>query len=441
MNAMTRSETALDLVERLRRGETSAVDVMRFYLRRIEEREKDVRAFAHLAPEAAIGAAEKADAAKASGLALGPLHGLPVAVKDIIDTADMPTEFGGEIFAGRRPPRDATIVSRLRSAGAIVVGKAVTSQYALFVPGPTRNPHDLEHTPGGSSSGSAAAVAAGFVPVALGTQTNGSVVRPASYCGVVGFKPSLGLLPRTGVLRHAPLMDHPGVFAQTVADAAMVVDAIGGEDAEDAFSRPMPGSLLAAAQGEGPPLRLAFTLGPFEDRADPATREALAAFLTSLPFKAEAVALGPEFATAEATMWDLMCAGVAESMGPDIDRARDRIPERVLGIVAEGRALSAVRLMEAWTRRDALRATAAKLIAPYDALLTFASSGPAPLASQGTGDPIFATLWSLIGAPAMSLPLMRAANGLPIGVQAVGAPGRDLDLARAAAWLMRVSAR
>ena len=437
MNAASRSDAALDLVERLRRGETSAVEAMRLYLRRIEEREKDVRAFAYLAPEAAMAAAEKADAAKASGLALGPLHGLPVAVKDIIDTADMPTEFGGEIFAGRRPKRDATIVQRLRSAGAIVVGKAVTSQYALFVPGPVRNPHDLARTPGGSSSGSAAAVAAGFVPVALGTQTNGSIVRPASYCGVVGFKPSLGLLPRTGVLRHAPLIDHPGVFARTVADAAMVVDAIGGEDAEDAFSRPLPGSLLAAAEAGGPPPKLAFTLGPFEARADQATREGFAAFLARLPVKAEAVTLPPEFAKAEAAMSDLMCAGVAESLGPDVDRARDRVPERVLGIVAEGRALSAVRLMEAWVRRDALRAEIVRLIAPYDAVLTFASAGPAPLASEGTGDPIFATLWSLVGAPAMSLPLMRAGNGLPIGVQAVGAPGRDLDLTRAAAWLMR----
>ena len=169
-------------------------------------------------------------------------------------------------------------------------------------------------------------------------------------------------------------------------------------------------------------------------------REAFAAFLASLPVTAEPITLGPEFVKAEATMSDLMCAGVAESLGPDIDRARDRVPERVLKIVAEGRALSAVRLMEAWVRRDALRAEAAGLIAPYDAVLTFASSGPAPLASKGTGDPIFATLWSLIGAPAMSLPLMRAANGLPVGVQAIGAPGRDLDLTRAAAWLMRAGA-
>jgi Asp-tRNA(Asn)/Glu-tRNA(Gln) amidotransferase A subunit family amidase len=243
---MTRSGGAHDLIERLRREETSAVEAMRFCLRRIGEREQEVRAFAYLVPEAAIAAAEQADAARASGLGPGPLHGLPVAVKDIIDTADMPTEFGGEIFVGRQPQRDATIVSRLRSAGAIVIGKAVTSQYGLFIPGPTRNPHELARTPGGSSSGSAAAVAAGFVPVALGTQTNGSIIRPASYCGVLGFKPSLGLLPRTGVLRHAPLVDHPGVFARTVADAAMVVDAIGGEDAEDALSRPLPGSLLAA---------------------------------------------------------------------------------------------------------------------------------------------------------------------------------------------------
>ena len=305
----------------------------------------------------------------------------------------------------------------------------------------TRNPHDLAHTPGGSSSGSAAAVAAGFVPIALGTQTNGSIIRPASYCGVVGFKPSLGLLPRTGVLRHAPLVDHPGVFARTVPDAALVVDAIGGEDPEDSFSRPLPGAFLSAALGDGRAPRLAFTVGPFEERADPATRKAFLDFVAALSEPAEALMLGPEFATAEAAMADLMCAGVAESLGPDIDHSSARVPDRVKRIVAEGRALSAVRLMQAWTRRDALRAAVAELVAPYDALLTFASSGPAPLVSEGTGDPIFATLWSLIGAPSISLPLMRAQNGLPIGVQAVGAPGRDLDLVRAAAWLMRTCVR
>ena len=234
-------ESALSLVERMRGGRTTVVAVMRAHLDRIKALEPDVRAFTHFDAAAALAAAERADKQRGSGDPPGPLHGLPGRSQGHHRHGDFPTEHGGEIFRGRQPERDATIVKRLRAAGAIVIGKTVTSQYALFVPGPTRNPRDLTRTPGGSSSGSAAAVAAGFVPVALGTQTNGSVIRPASYCGIVGFKPSLGVLPRTGVLRHSALIDHPGVFAGSVADAALVVDAIAGEDVEDSFSRNLPG--------------------------------------------------------------------------------------------------------------------------------------------------------------------------------------------------------
>jgi amidase len=181
-------------------------------------------------------------------------------------------------------------------------------------------------------------------------------------------------------------------------------------------------------------------LGPFESRAEPAAREALSRFLAGLPLRVDAIELGPEFATAEATLRALMCAGVAESLGPDIDTAADRVPEPVVRLVKEGRALSAVDLLAAWTRRDSLRRELIARISDYDAVLTFASTGPAPPASDGTGDPIFATLWTLIGAPAFSLPLLRSADGLPIGVQAVGAPGRDVELTSATAWLMRVAA-
>jgi Asp-tRNA(Asn)/Glu-tRNA(Gln) amidotransferase A subunit family amidase len=432
-------DSALSLVERMRGGHTTAAAIMRARLDRIKALEPDVRAFAHFDAAAALAAAERADDQRKSGDPPGPLHGLPVAVKDIIDTTDYPTEHGGEIYRGRRPQRDSTIVKRLRAAGAVVTGKTVTSQYALFVPGPTRNPRDLARTPGGSSSGSAAAVAAGFIPVALGTQTNGSVIRPASYCGIVGFKPSLGVLPRTGVLRQSSLIDHPGVLACSVADAALVVDAIAGEDPEDPFSRNLPAALLDAALHHDQAPRLAFAFGPFESRAEPATRAALSGFLARLPRRVEAIELGPEFATAEATLRALMCAGVAESLGPDIAAAADQVPELVVRLVKEGRALSAVDLVTAWTQRDRLRSKLIALISEYDAVLTFASTGPAPLASEGTGDPIFATLWTLIGAPAYSLPLLLSDSGLPIGVQAVGAPGRDVELTSAAAWLLRAA--
>jgi Asp-tRNA(Asn)/Glu-tRNA(Gln) amidotransferase A subunit family amidase len=432
-------QSACLLVDRMRRGELTAVETMRAFLGRIATLEPKLRAFAHLDPDAALAAAERMDQARATGGAPGPLHGLPIAVKDIIDTEDMPTEFGAEIFAGRRPERDAVIVHRLRAAGAIVIGKTVTSQYALFVPGATKNPHDDMHTPGGSSSGSAAAVAAKLAPVALGTQTNGSIIRPASYCGIVGFKPSLGVLPRTGVLRHATLIDHPGVMARTVADAALIVDPIAGEDPHDALSRNPTASVLDAALGEGPVPRLAYVLGPFEARAEPATREAFAAFIANLPMRVDAIELGPEFAAAEATLRDLMCAGVAESLGPDIDGASAKVPELVAQLVLAGRALSGADVIATWTRRDQLRASLVERLSDYDAVLTFAAAGPAPLASEGTGDPIFATLWTLIGAPAYSLPLMTGAKGLPVGVQAIAAPGRDRELTHAAAWVMRVA--
>jgi Asp-tRNA(Asn)/Glu-tRNA(Gln) amidotransferase A subunit family amidase len=434
-------QSACSLVDRMRRGELTAVRTMRAFLERIAALEPKLRAFAYLDPDAALAAAERADQTRAAGGAPGPLHGLPVAVKDIIDTADMPTEFGAELFAGRRPERDAVIVQRLRAAGAILIGKTVTSQYALFVPGPTRNPHDATHTPGGSSSGSAAAVAAKLAPVALGTQTNGSIIRPASYCGVVGFKPSLGVLPRTGVLRQATLIDHPGVMARSVSDAALVIDAIAGEDPHDSLSRNPTASMLDAALGDGPVPRLAYTLGPFEVRVHPATHEAFAALIAKLPVRIDAIELGSEFAAAEGTLRDLMCAGVAESLGPDIDGATAAVPELVVQLVRAGRALSGADVMAAWTRRDQLRASLIDRISDYDAVLTFAASGPAPLASEGTGDPIFATLWTLIGAPAYSLPLMTGAKGLAVGVQAIAAPGRDRALTRAAAWLMRIAAQ
>jgi Asp-tRNA(Asn)/Glu-tRNA(Gln) amidotransferase A subunit family amidase len=434
-------QSACSLVDRMRRGELTAVRTMRAFLERIAALDPKLSAFAYLDPDAALAASERVDQTRAAGIAPGPLHGLPVAVKDIIDTADMPTEFGAEIFAGRRPERDAVIVHRLRAAGAVLIGKTVTSQYALFVPGPTKNPHNAAHTPGGSSSGSAAAVAAKLAPVALGTQTNGSIIRPASYCGVVGFKPSLGVLPRTGVLRQATLIDHPGVMARSVADAALIVDAIAGEDPHDSLSRNPTASMLEAALGDGPVPRLAYTLGPFEARAEPATREAFAAFIAKLPARLDAIELGPEFAAAEATLRDLMCAGVAESLGPDIDNANATVPELVVQLVRAGRALSGADVMAAWTRRDELRASLIERISDYDAVLTFAASGPAPLASEGTGDPIFASLWTLIGAPAYNLPLMTGAKSLPVGVQAIAAPGRDRELTRAAAWLMGSAAQ
>ncbi|MBV8791983.1 MAG: amidase, partial [Pseudolabrys sp.] len=209
-------------------GELSAEQYVAACLERIAAFEPQVQAFVHLDPQHALGQARALDHYRAGGGRLGPLHGVPVAVKDIFDTADYPTEYGSPIFAGRRPASDCTVVAKLRAAGAIIVGKTVTTEFAYFHPGKTRNPRDLNRTPGGSSSGSAAAVAAGLVPLAIGSQTNGSVIRPASFCGVFAIKPSHGLVSRAGVLTLSHALDHVGAFSRSVDDLALAMDVVVG---------------------------------------------------------------------------------------------------------------------------------------------------------------------------------------------------------------------
>ncbi len=234
----------------IRDGKLSAEELTRACLARIETREPEVQAWAFLDPEYALSQARAADQRRKRGQPLGALHGLPVGVKDIVDTADMPTENGTVLHAGRRPGEDATIVSLLRVSGAVILGKTVTTELAVYAPSKTRNPHNLEHTPGGSSSGSAAAVACHMVPLAIGTQTNGSVIRPASFCGVYGYKPSHGLIPRTGILAQSRPLDTVGVMALTLEDMALLAEPL------MAFDRARPGraaeGATAAARGPAP---------------------------------------------------------------------------------------------------------------------------------------------------------------------------------------------
>jgi Asp-tRNA(Asn)/Glu-tRNA(Gln) amidotransferase A subunit family amidase len=428
--------SALDLARAVRSGELTATAVMDAHLARIAEREPTVRAWAWLDADRAREAAGRADAMRAAGLSLGALHGLPVGVKDIIDTADMPTEYGTPIHKGRQPLADATIVARLRAAGAIILGKTVTSEHAVYTPGPTRNPHDPSRTPGGSSSGSAAAVADHMVPVALATQTNGSTIRPASFCGVVGYKPSLGVLPRTGVLKQAALLDQPGIMARSVADAALIADAIGGPDPDDELSRSAPTALLEASVDNGPAPQLALIHGPYWERADPLARDAIEAFAARLG--APAVDLPADFAAAEAALGTIMSAGIAYEYRDDFARSAALMAEVLVRIVERGRSLSGVDVFMALAVRDRLRQMFNEIAAPYDAIITPAAVGVAPLRPEGTGDPIFATTWTLIGAPSLTLPLLAGAGGLPIGVQLVGRGRYNACLIRAAAWLERI---
>ncbi|MCX5496195.1 amidase [Kaistia dalseonensis] len=430
--------SARELVQRLRAGTVSARAVIEAHLARIDALEPDIQAWAWLDRGQALAAATEADAVRASGATLGPLHGLPVGVKDIIDTADMPTEYGTPIHKGRRPQADATIVERLRSAGAIILGKTVTSEHAVYVAGPTRNPHALDRTPGGSSSGSAAAVAAFMVPVALSTQTNGSTIRPASFCGVVGYKPSLGLLPRTGILKQSSLLDHPGIITRSTADAAFVVEAIGGEDPldEQSLGLSTAGLVEATSPINGRP-RLAFIRSPYWLRTDPTTRAGLEALVESLDGAIDIVDLPPAFDAAADILSMIMAAGIAQTYREDFDKARPLMADVLVRIIEDGQRVSATAFLDAWAARDTLRCLFDQIIAPYDAALTPSAIGVAPLRSDGTGDPIFASLWTLLGVPAISLPLLQGAHGLPLGVQLVSGTRQDRRLLSTAAWLER----
>jgi Asp-tRNA(Asn)/Glu-tRNA(Gln) amidotransferase A subunit family amidase len=435
MSLLDRS--ARDLAAELQSGGLTAVALTASCLDRIAAQEPDIHAWAYVDPEAALAQARAADARRAAGESLGALHGLPVGVKDIIDTADMPTEYNSPIHRGRRPQADATLVARLRSAGAIILGKTVTSEFAVYTPGPTRNPHDLARTPGGSSSGSAAAVAAGMIPLALATQTNGSTIRPASFCGIVGYKPSLGLLPRTGILKQSTMLDQPGVMARSAGDAAFIARALMGVDPLDEQS--LAATLCSpptAAATDSPP-RLAFVRGPYWAQADAATQAAIAAFASNLGGGVATIDLPAAFDEAADVHSVIMNAGIAESYAEDHRRAKTLMSDVVRGVVEAGQRLSAVEFVAALSARERLRVRFSEITAPFDALITPAALGIAPRREAGTGNPIMSTLWTLLGAPALSLPLLQGPEGMPLGVQLVGRLGADADLIRAAAWLER----
>jgi len=430
--------TATDLRDRLARGEFSATDLTEAVLARIAEEEPQIGAFAFLDPELARKSAAAVDAYRGTGRALGPLHGLPVGVKDIIDTKDMPTENGTPIDAGRRPGNDATVVQRLRAAGAVIIGKTVTTEFASRYPGGTRNPHHRDHTPGGSSSGSAAAVASGMVPLAIGTQTAGSVIRPASFCGVVGFKPTHGLIPRTGILSQERTLDTVGVFARTVADAALLADAIAGHDPLDRDTRIVPPPRLLDTALSDPPVTpaLAFVKTPVWDEAAAETKEGFTELVEALGDACAEVALPEIFSESARAQRTLMLAGFARNLGNYYVRGKDKLSDHARETIEEGRKVTAVDYLEALDWREALNNGLEQLFERYDAIVTPSAPGEAPRDLSTTGDPVFNAMWTLCGVPAVTVPLLEGPNGLPVGAQLVGRRGEDARLLRTARWLV-----
>jgi Asp-tRNA(Asn)/Glu-tRNA(Gln) amidotransferase A subunit family amidase len=412
------------MVAQLASGALSAEEAVSACLARIAEREPVVQAWEALDGEAALREARRIDALPASQKPL--LCGLPIGVKDLIDTADFPTGYGSPIHSGHRAARDAASVAALRTAGAIVLGKTVTTEFAVYAPGKTRNPHDPSRTPGGSSSGSAAAVADGMVPAALGTQTAASIIRPASFCGVVGWKPTFGTLPLEGVHPLAPSLDTLGFLVAALEDVPLLTAAI-------AAVPPRPLQRLAR------PPRLALCRTELWERAEPSTRGAIEAAATKLEragAEVRELELGPLFRGLVEAQIAIMGAEAAVALR---DKPRAQLSEKLRVFLEMGEAVTPERLGAA--RAQAARCGAeldAAFASPsgFDALLTPAAAGEAPQDLTVTGDPVFSRMWTLLGVPSLSLPLLSGPAGMPLGLQLIGRRGGDEGLLGAGAWVV-----
>ena len=448
MNASERNGlerlSAIEARRALTANEITSEQLVGACLNRIALRDNTVRAWAHINSEAALEAARASDAKRASGEQMGPLAGIPVAVKDIIDTKDLPTELGSPVFAGRQPAADAFVVTQLKSAGAIILGKTVTTEFAFFGPGETRNPHDPERTPGGSSSGSAAAVADFQVPLALGTQTAGSIIRPASYCGVVGVKPTFGYVSRTGVLEQSPPLDTIGGYARSVEDTALLLDCIDGFDISDRGMIPgrKPSLVAALTTPMARPPRIAFVKSPAWPQADENMRAAFELFASTFKGEVEVneTPLPAEFDRIIRLQQIVQFSDIARNYGPIADANPDRVSAKLKEVIAEGRTFSAGSYDEARGMSEALYNDLRSIFVNNDVILTPAAQGVAPLGLASTGSPMFNGLWTYLGMPCISLPLLSI-NALPAGVQLVGAREDSARLLRVASWMMRERGR
>ncbi|MGR3464334.1 amidase [Limimaricola sp.] len=429
--------SARALRDRMASGALNATDLVQACLDRIAALEPDVQAWAWLDGGYAMQQAQALDAARRAGRPTGPLHGLPVALKDVIDTAKIPTQNGTPLDEGRVPRKDAALVDRLRAAGAVIIGKTVTAELAFMHPGKTRNPHDAARTPGGSSSGSAAAVAAGMVPLAVGTQTGGSVIRPAAFCGTVGFKPSFGAIPRTGVLSQSPTLDTVGVFARSIEDAALLAEALYGHDAGDRATALSPPPRLHAIAMTEPPVRptLAFLRPPGWDRAEADTHAAFAELAEALGEQCFETALPGAFDEAAEIRARINLAEMAKSYYAYEKRGREQLSEEMREALDQGKSIPARDYIAALDWPDVLYAGLDEIFERCDAILCPAAPGPAPEGHAGTGDSIFNGLWTLCGTPAVTVPILQSETGLPMGAQLIGRRGDDARLLRTARWL------
>lgn len=435
---------ARDARAAIEQGLLSSQELVAACFARIDELEQSIGAWAHLDREVAMAQARAADEFRSRGLETGPLHGLPVGIKDIIDTSDYPTERGTLLHQGRRPTQDATLVSLLKEAGAIILGKTVSTEMAVFSPGKTRNPHNPAHTPGGSSSGSAAAVSAAMLALTVGTQTNGSVIRPASYCGVYGFKPSFGRVSRHAVLKQSPPLDTVGVFARSLEDLALIADVLMRYDAQDSAMLPVAPPCIGKVLAQEVPAaqHFAFVRSPVWEQVEQVTKDGLRELIEAVNASREKtvdiVDLPAPFAELHEDHRRVMEADLARNFATEYDTGKTELSAVLREMIERGQQISASDYDAALAKMQTYELLLGEIFDEYDAILTPATPGPAPAGLDATGSPVMNTIWTFCGTPAINVPLLQSPEQLPIGVQVVGAKGDDARLFRSARWLLNI---
>ena len=438
MSAGLNGLSAVEAADGIRSGAFSSEELVQACLDRIEEREPAIRAWKFLDPELALAQARLCDASESKG----PLHGVPVGIKDQFDTADMPTGYGSPIYEGHRPASDAECVTRLRAAGAVILGKNKLTEFATFHPTDTTNPLDPNRTPGGSSSGSAAAVADHMVPVAAGTQTVGSIIRPASYCGIFGYKPTFSSIPRAGVLPLCASLDHVGLFARTVEDLELFAKAITHTNPRQPSIRtaqPLDLDLLRGPDELDRP-GIAFVKTPQWPELDASTRDRLeetAARLDEHGADVEEVSLPERFTGLVEAQTTIFQAELARALSHEFENHPDQLSDLLYGIIESGNAVEIGEYLEAQKLAAECRWESGELFQDHDVLLAPSVRGEAPEGLESTGDPLFLRMWTLLGLPCVSIPGIRGPNGLPLGVQIIGPMYGDGLALSVAGWASR----
>lgn len=420
LNTLSGREAAL----RIAKGEITSEALVRDCLARIAERDGDVRAWEYIDPQAALAQARALD----RGASRGPLHGVPLGVKDVFETHDMPTGHGTPIYDGNRPRADAATVAMARHAGMVILGKTVTTELATQTPSRTRNPHNLEHTPGGSSAGSAAAVADHMVQLAIGTQTVGSTIRPASFCGIVGYKPTYNLLSKAGVKVEGDSLDTVGVFARTVADVALYA----GVQTND------PRLLQLPAAGSG--LRIGLCRTPQWNRVQPETAAAMeraSSLLSAAGARVSQVTLPRPFDALLDAHWTVFCFELWRSFADEYHRAAGKLTPGLRERWVEGSRISGEAYQKAQAIGHACRAGLPDALGDCDVLLVPSACGEAPRGFGTTGDPVMNQIWSFLHTPAVTVPVAKGPSGLPVGLQIIGRIGDDPRTLAAAEWIHR----